>query len=165
MKKAVIIMAGGLLCSSLTMAAEKADWDKVLEQAKQEGNVTFHVWYLQSQWRIFVQEFEKQYGIKVRIPEGRLDGNVNKLLAEAGKKKGRLDVIAMSVTQLPVMMGLKALAKIDDLPGYDDAVHQIQNVDTQGYAVAFWGNQTGFAYDPKQIGNQALPQTLNSCAE
>lgn len=45
MKKAVIIMAGGLLCSSLTMAAEKADWDKVLEQAKQEGNVTFHVWY------------------------------------------------------------------------------------------------------------------------
>ncbi len=34
-------MAGGLLCSSLTMAAEKADWDKVLEQAKQEGNVTF----------------------------------------------------------------------------------------------------------------------------
>lgn len=161
MKKAVIIMAGGLLCSSLTMAAEKADWDKVLEQAKQEGNVTFHVWYLQSQWRIFVQEFEKQYGIKVRIPEGRLDGNVNKLLAEAGKKKGRLDVIAMSVTQLPVMMGLKALAKIDDLPGYDDAVHQIQNVDTQGYAVAFWGNQTGFAYDPKQIGNQALPQTLD----
>lgn len=138
MKKAAIIMAGGLLCSSLTMAAEKADWDKVLEQAKQEGNVTFHVWYLQSQWRIFVQEFEKQYGIKVRIPEGRLDGNVNKLLAEAGKKKGRLDVIAMSVTQLPVMMGLKALAKIDDLPGYDDAVHQIQNVDTQGYAVAFW---------------------------
>lgn len=87
MKKAVIIMAGGLLCSSLTMAAEKADWDKVLEQAKQEGNVTFHVWYLQSQWRIFVQEFEKQYGIKVRIPEGRLDGNVNKLLAEAGKKE------------------------------------------------------------------------------
>lgn len=143
MKKTVIIMAGGLLCSSLTMAAEKADWDKVLEQAKQEGNVTFHVWYLQSQWRIFVQEFEKQYGIKVRIPEGRLD------------------VIAMSVTQLPVMMGLKALAKIDDLPGYDDAVHQIQNVDTQGYAVAFWGNQTGFAYDPKQIGNQALPQTLD----
>ena len=108
-----------------------------------------------------MQEFEKQYGIKVRIPEGRLDGNVNKLLAEAGKKKGRLDVIAMSVTQLPVMMGLKALAKIDDLPGYDDAVHQIQNVDTQGYAVAFWGNQTGFAYDPKQIGNQALPQTLD----
>lgn len=45
--------------------------------------------------------------------------------------------------------------------GYDDAVHQIQNVDTQGYAVAFWGNQTGFAYDPKQIGNQALPQTLD----
>jgi ABC-type uncharacterized transport system YnjBCD substrate-binding protein len=57
-------MAGGLLCSSLTMAAEKADWDKVLEQAKQEGNVTFHVWYLQSQWRIFVQEFENNTALK-----------------------------------------------------------------------------------------------------
>lgn len=39
-------------------------------------------------------------------------------------------------------MGAKALAKVDDLPGYGDAIHQIQNVDTQGYAVAFWGNQT-----------------------
>ena len=34
-------MAGGLLCSSLTMAAEKADWDKVLEQAKQEDQYFF----------------------------------------------------------------------------------------------------------------------------
>lgn len=57
-------------------------------------------------------------------------------------------------------MGAKALAKVDDLPGYGDAIHQIQNVDTQGYAVAFWGNQTGFAYDPQQMGDRALPQTL-----
>ncbi|MGE9527119.1 extracellular solute-binding protein, partial [Escherichia coli] len=107
-----------------------------------------------------VKDFEQQYGVKVRIPEGNIDGNVNKLLAEAGKKKGKIDVIALSVAQLPVAMGAKALAKVDDLPGYGDAIHQIQNVDTQGYAVAFWGNQTGFAYDPQQMGDRALPQTL-----
>ncbi|EAT5433781.1 extracellular solute-binding protein [Salmonella enterica] len=157
MKKAVMILAGGLLCSSLAMAADNPD---LIAQAKKEGSVTFNVWYLQPQWRSFVKDFEQQYGVKVRIPEGSIDGNMNKLLAEAGKAKGKIDVIALSVAQLPVTTGAKALAKVDDLPGYGNAIHQIQNVDTQGYAVAFWGNQTGFAYDPQQMGDRALPQTL-----
>ncbi|ECO0585402.1 extracellular solute-binding protein [Salmonella enterica subsp. diarizonae] len=160
MKKTVMILAGSLLCSSLVMAADSTDWDEVVTQAKQEGSVTFNVWYLQPQWRSFVKDFEQLYGIKVRIPEGSIDGNMNKLLAEAGKAKGKIDVIALSVAQLPVTTGAKALAKVDDLPAYGDAIHQIQNVDTRGYAVAFWGNQTGFAYDPQQMGDRALPQTL-----
>lgn len=158
--KKLMLLASGLLCTSLVMAAENPNWDTVVAQAKKEGSVTFNVWYLQPQWRSFVKDFENQYGIKVRIPEGSIDGNLNKLLAEAGKAKGKIDVIALSVAQLPVTMGAKALAKVDDLPGYGDAIHQIQNVDTQGYAVAFWGNQTGFAYDPQQMGDQELPQTL-----
>ena len=139
MKKTVMILAGGLLCSSLATAADSPD---LIAQAKKEGSVTFNVWYLQPQWRSFVKDFDQQYGVNVRIPEWNIDGNVNKLLAEAGKKRGKIDVIALSVAQLPVAMGAKALAKVDDLPGYGDAIHQIQNVDTQGYAVAFWGNQT-----------------------
>lgn len=157
MKKAVMILAGGLLCSSLALAADNSE---LIAQAKKEGSVTFNVWYLQPQWRSFVKDFEQQYGVKVRIPEGSIDGNMNKLLAEAGKKKGKIDVIALSVAQLPVTTGAKALAKIDDLPGYGEAYHQIQNVDTQGYAVAFWGNQTGLVYDPQQMGDRVLPQTM-----
>lgn len=157
MKKALMMLAGGLLCSSLAQAGDNAE---LVAQAKKEGSVTFNVWYLQPQWRSFVKDFEHQYGVKVRIPEGSIDGNMNKLLAEAGKAKGKIDVIALSVSQLPVIMGAKALAKIDDLPGYGEAYHQIQNVDTQGYAVAFWGNQTGFAYDPQQMGDRPLPQTM-----
>ncbi|OSL65544.1 PotD protein [Escherichia coli TA008] len=84
MKKTVMILAGGLLCSSLATAADSPD---LIAQAKKEGSVTFNVWYLQPQWRSFVKDFEQQYGVKVRIPEGNIDGNVNKLLAEAGKKK------------------------------------------------------------------------------
>ncbi|WP_434661222.1 extracellular solute-binding protein [Klebsiella sp. MISC125] len=157
MKKAVMILASGLLCSSLAIAADNSD---LIAQAKKEGSVTFNVWYLQPQWRSFVKDFEQQYGVKVRIPEGSIDGNMNKLLAEAGKEKGKIDVIALSVSQLQVTMGAKALAKVDDLPGYGDAIHQIQNVDTQGYAVAFWGNQTGLVYDPQQMDDRALPQTM-----
>ncbi|MBA7844697.1 extracellular solute-binding protein [Klebsiella sp. RHBSTW-00484] len=158
MKKALIMLAGGLLCSSLAQAnTDNAD---LVAQAKKEGSVTFNVWYLQPQWRSFVKDFEQQYGVKVRIPEGSIDGNMNKLLAESGKAKGKIDVIALSVSQLQVTMGAKSLAKIDDLPGYGEAYHQIQNVDTQGYAVAFWGNQTGLVYDPQQMGDRPLPQTM-----
>ncbi|EGV06156.1 hypothetical protein HMPREF9952_1761 [Haemophilus pittmaniae HK 85] len=50
--------------------------------AKKEGKLTVSVWYLQPQFRNFVKEFESQYGIKVKVPEGTLDGNINKLIAE-----------------------------------------------------------------------------------
>ncbi|MHB7674190.1 hypothetical protein [Providencia stuartii] len=39
------------------------NWDKVIKQAKQEGEVTFNIWYLQPQWRNFVKGFEDEYGI------------------------------------------------------------------------------------------------------
>ncbi|PVU19458.1 LysR family transcriptional regulator [Yersinia pestis] len=160
MKKTLITLMSGLLFSSLTLAAQTSDWDSVVAQAKKEGSVTFNVWYLQPQWRSFVKNFEQKYDIKVRIPEGSIDGNMNKLLAETRREQGKIDVIALSIAQLPITMGAKSLAKVDDLPGYQDAYHQLQNVDTQGYAVAFWGNQTGFAYDPQQMGDRPLPQTM-----
>ncbi|EHK3066636.1 extracellular solute-binding protein [Escherichia fergusonii] len=160
MKKIMIGLASSLLLSTAAMAADASDWESMVAQAKKEGSVTFNVWYLQPQWRSFVQEFEKEYGIKVCIPEGSLDGNVNKLMAESGKPKGKIDVIALSVAQLPMIMGAKSLTKVDDLPGYAQAYHQLQNIDTQGYGVAFWGNQTGLAYDPQQMGDRPLPQTF-----
>ncbi|KJG94391.1 hypothetical protein UC41_29505, partial [Escherichia coli] len=56
MKKTVMILAGGLLCSSLATAADSPD---LIAQAKKEGSVTFNVWYLQPQWRSFVKDFEQ----------------------------------------------------------------------------------------------------------
>lgn len=56
MKKAVMILAGGLLCSSLATAADNPD---LIARAKKEGSVTFNVWYLQPQWRSFVKDFEQ----------------------------------------------------------------------------------------------------------
>lgn len=167
MKKTTMMLVGSLLVSTQVASAESSSesWEQVISQAKKEGTVTFNVWYLQPQWRSVVQRFEQQFGIKVRVPEGTMDGNMNKLLAEATKEKGKIDVVALSVDQLPILQGAKALAKIDTLPGYKDAFHQIQNVDTQGYAVVFWGNQTGFAYDPQQMGDKPLPQTLDQLTQ
>lgn len=163
MKTGTVLFLSGMLFSGVATATPLAqqDWDLVVAQAKKEGSVTFNVWYLQPQWRSFVADFEKQYGIKVRIPEGSIDGNMNKLLAEARREKGKMDVVALSVAQLPIIRKANALAQVDWLPGYGDAVHQLQSVNTEGYAVAFWGNQTGMAYDPQQMGNQPLPQSLD----
>ncbi|EDS2151260.1 extracellular solute-binding protein [Salmonella enterica] len=167
MKKITMMLAGSLLLSTQVTAAEPASqpWEEVVAQAKKEGAVTFNVWYLQPQWRSVVHKFEQQYGIKVRVPEGTMDGNMNKLLAEARKEQGKIDVIALSVDQLPILKGANALANIDTLPGYQDAYHKIQNVDTQGYAMVFWGNQTGFAYDPQQMGDKPLPQTIEQLTQ
>src|SRR5688572_12445540 len=99
MKTGTVLFLSGMLLSGAATATPLAqqDWDLVVAQAKKEGSVTFNVWYLQPQWRSFVADFEKQYGIKVRIPEGSIDGNMNKLLAEARREKGKMDVVALSV--------------------------------------------------------------------
>ena len=101
MKTGTVLFLSGMLFSGVATATPLAqqDWDLVVAQAKKEGSVTFNVWYLQPQWRSFVADFEKQYGIKVRIPEGSIDGNMNKLLAEARREKGKMDVVALSVAQ------------------------------------------------------------------
>lgn len=157
-------LTAGLAFTMMPMHASATEsdknWDDIMAQAKKEGSITFSVWYLQPQWRDFVKKFEQQYGIKVRIPEGTLDGNINKLLAESKRSKGKIDVIALSINYLPVVQSAKALEKVDWIPEYKNAWHSIQNIDTEGYAAIFWGNQTGFAYDPIQIGNQPLPQNL-----
>ena len=66
-----------LFASASTDLSGKS-WSEIEELAKKEGKLTVSVWYLQPQFRNFVKEFENQYGIKVKVPEGTLDGNINK---------------------------------------------------------------------------------------
>lgn len=74
-------MAVSTFASASTDLSGKS-WSEIEELAKKEGKLTVSVWYLQPQFRNFVKEFENQYGIKVKVPEGTLDGNINKLIAE-----------------------------------------------------------------------------------
>ena len=78
-----------LLASATAALAEdlsSMSWDEIVAQAKQEGEVTWYVWYLRDDFRRAVQTFEEEYGISVTIPEGTADGNSEKMLAERDRE-------------------------------------------------------------------------------
>ncbi|MDP8161659.1 extracellular solute-binding protein [Pasteurella skyensis] len=136
-------------------------WSDIEQLAKKEGRVTFSVWYLQPQWRIFIKDFEKKYGIKVKIPEGSLNGNLNKLMAERDRTKGKMDVIAIGSDRFEMLYKSNVLTKLSSLPNFKLANHTLQGVKFNDYALGFWGNQTGFAYDPLRVKENQLPQSFD----
>ncbi|MGV6989782.1 extracellular solute-binding protein [Testudinibacter sp. P80/BLE/0925] len=156
----------GLAVSTLALASvSHADslagksWAEIETLAKQEGEVTFSVWYLQPAWRSVVKDFERQYGIKVRIPEGTLDGNVNKLIAEKNLTPGKMDIIAISADRVNIVNNFDVATDLSGLPHFDKLNHYLQGVDLGNNAIGFWGNQTGLAYDPLRVKAEELPQT------
>ena len=137
-------------------------WDKIVAQAQAEGQVNWFVWYFQPQYREIAQAFTEQYGIEVRIPEGTHQGNVDKMLAERGRETGDIDVLAMGADRIDtfdheaVLLGpLRAL-----MPGGEKMIDDVGGYEGHDYAWAYWGNQTGIAFDPNQITADELPQTL-----
>ena len=138
------------------------EWDEIVAQAREEGRVVWYQWYFQDRFREFVRDFEAEYGIEVVIPDGGGDANLNKLLAERNRRVGDIDVLStgggwgnrFDITQL--YMG----PIVDILPDGAKLRTEIEGVDTLGYAVAFWGNQTGIAYDPLRIDRADLPQSI-----
>lgn len=162
------LLAGMLACVATSASAydvTKMTWKEIEDQAKKEGTVSFAVWYLQPGWREFVKGFEDQYGIKVRIPEGTLDGNRNKLIAESKREKGKLDVIALGASNIKIFSPEKVLLKLDVLPEITNLKTESEGFDSKGYAVTFWGNQTGIAYDPSRIKEQDLPQSFEQLSQ
>ena len=87
MLKKLLMSATMLLASvQLSSAADlgSMSWDEIVAQAKEEGELTWYVWYFQDDFRREVKAFEEAYGIKVTIPVTTLDGNTEKLMAERG---------------------------------------------------------------------------------
>lgn len=134
-------------------------WADIEAQAKREGKVTVSVWYLQPQFRGFVKEFENKYGIKVKVPEGTQDGNINKLIAEKNLEKGKMDVIALNADRVANVANRDILASLKQLPNFEKLNHFLQGVELGETSVGYWGNQTGFAYDPLRIKENELPQS------
>lgn len=147
--------------SAMAYDVNQMSWEEIEAQAKEEGSITFSVWYLQPSWRQFVQSFEEETGIKVRIPEGTHDGNRNKLQAESRRDKGSMDVVALGPTALKTFNIDNTLLKLEKLPGFDKLQTNAEGVNSQGYGVTFWGNQTGIAYDSGRIDEADLPQTFS----
>lgn len=137
-------------------------WQEIEAQARQEGQLTWFNWYYQDRLRDEVKAFEQQYGIRVTIPDGEVMANINKLLAEQHRKQGDIDVISVGGSQFGLLDGPKLFwgPLKSRLPSGDKLTYQIEGVDTQGYAVAFWGNQTVIAYNSARIDAASLPHSL-----
>ncbi|HBO38121.1 MAG TPA: potassium transporter Trk [Pasteurellaceae bacterium] len=160
------VLSIGLTTAALTLSItsqatdlSNKSWPEIEAQAKKEGSLTLSVWYLQPQFRVFIKEFENQYGIKVKIPEGTLDGNINKLIAEKNLEKGKMDVIALNADRVGNVANGDILINLKQLPNFEKLNHFLQGVELGETSVGFWGNQTGFAYDPMRIKEDQLPQT------
>lgn len=134
-------------------------WDEIVAQAQEEGELTWYVWYLQDDFRQAVQIFEEEYGITVTIPEGTKDGNAQKLLAEQDRETGDIDVFAWGWESFETVDSSQFFHPLDMLPEDDGRVTDLGGVDAGGYALAYWGNQTGIAYEPSMIAAEDLPQT------
>ena len=137
-------------------------WDDIVAQAKEEGEVTWFVWYFQPQYREMAEAFTEEYGIEVTIPEGTHDGNIEKFLAESGRDAGDIDVLAMGLDRIdlfdPAEMAIGPLT--DVLPNGQQMITELGGYDGLGYAFAYWGNQTGIAYDPEVVSFENAPQTV-----
>ncbi len=137
-------------------------WDEIVAQAKEEGEVSWFVWYFQPRYREIAKAFTEEYGIEVVIPEGTHEGNIEKFLAERNREAGDIDVLAMGSDRIdlfdPTEMALGPLA--DVLPEGPNMRTEVGGHDGMGYAFGYWGNQTGIAYDPERIDEADLPQTV-----
>lgn len=158
---ALVASAGVALAGSL----EGKSWDEITAQAKSEGELTWFVWYFQDEFRDVASEFTKQTGIKVIVPEGTDNANKDKLLAERVRETGDIDVIAFGYENLHTWDRSKLFHKIDGLlPDIAGRTQDVTGINGEGYVFAYWGNQTGIAYDPDKVAESDLPQTPDQFA-
>lgn len=158
---ALLAMASAAQAADPTGLLDKS-WDEIVAQAKEEGEVNWFVWYFQPDYRQLAEEFTAEYGIKVSIPEGTHEGNIEKFLAERNRETGDIDVIAMGSDRVDLFDPNEvALGPLTDvLPNGSNMPTMVGGFDGQGFAFGWWGNQTGVAYDPEKISADDLPQTI-----
>lgn len=160
---ALAVSGPALAANPLTMSQ-----DELVAQAKSEGQLTWYVWYFQPEFREQVKAFEDEYGIKVNIPDITSgDDAVKKVLAEAGRDTGDVDVLAMGgdTTNRLDMQKLFYGPILPVMPDHAALTDKINGGDGKGYAVAYWGNQTGMAYDSNRVRADTLPQTIGQLSD
>lgn len=167
LKKLITAAMITAVSTTAVMAADLSSmsWDEIVTQAKAEGEVSWFVWYFQADFRSAVQPFEEKYGIKVIIPEGTHDSNMDKLLAERDRDVGDIDVMSHGWDPLGEMNLAGLYTKLDNvLPSLTGKFGEINGISGEGYALAYWGNQSGIAYDPAKVDESNLPQTTDDFA-
>ncbi len=154
---ATALMLGAGLANAQDLSSKS--WDEIVAQAREEGELTWYVWYLQDDLRRAVQAFEAEYEIKVTIPEGTNASNSDKMLAERDRETGDIDVFAWGYDSFANVTLDEFFMPLTMLPEDAGRVSKLAGVDGGDYVRAFWGNQSGIAYDPAHVDAASLPQT------
>jgi len=134
-------------------------WDKVVEAAKAEGEVTFYAWWGEEFWRTAAKDFESKYGVKVNVVTGDRPANIGKVVAEASSETGTVDALLVGGVELKSLLDAKALygplvGVIPDSDKLDAKLSKVQEgYATGGYLVPVYRNQVGFLYDPEKVPN------------
>jgi putative spermidine/putrescine transport system substrate-binding protein len=129
--------------------------------AKKEGQLVFYSWWAEEYWKDAASKFKEKYGIDVKVVIG--DNTVDKLLAEKDKAQGTIDVqeVGGSGVKLSVDGGIwygPVLPKMEWADKLDPKLSKtVEGVETKGYLVPIYRNQTGFLYDPDKV--KTPPQT------
>jgi putative spermidine/putrescine transport system substrate-binding protein len=135
-------------------------WDEVVEAAKAEGEVVFYSWWGEEYWREAATRFTEEYGIKATVVMGEC---LDKILAEKDNAVGTVDVCLIGGANVkttvdaglwygPIFPKMPSAAQLDQkLATYQEGV------ETGGYLVPIYRNQTGFLYDPERVPDP--PQT------
>jgi putative spermidine/putrescine transport system substrate-binding protein len=153
-------LAGLIGAPSLSLAADdylKLPWDKVVEAAKAEGELTFYAWWGEEFWRTAAKEFEAKNGIKVTVVTGDRAANIGKVIAEASSATGTIDALLVGGVELKSLLDAHALygplgGVIPDSDKLDAKLSKVQEgYATDGYLVPVYRNQTGFVYDPEKV--------------
>jgi putative spermidine/putrescine transport system substrate-binding protein len=159
-------LAGLLSAPEIGLAADdylNKPWDKVVEAAKAEGELTFYAWWGEEFWRTAAKDFENKYGIKVTVITGDRAANIGKVVAEASNANGTIDALLIGGVELKSLLDAKALygPLIGVIPGSDKLDPKLSKIQegyaTGGYLVPVYRNQTGFVYDPDKVPTP--PQT------
>jgi putative spermidine/putrescine transport system substrate-binding protein len=157
---AVFGLAGLIGGPSLGLAADdylKMPWDKVVEAAKAEGELTFYAWWGEEFWRTAAKDFEAKNGIKVTVVTGDRAANIGKVIAEASSATGTIDALLVGGVELKSLLDAHALygplgGVIPDSDKLDAKLSKVQEgYATGGYLVPVYRNQTGFVYDPEKV--------------
>jgi putative spermidine/putrescine transport system substrate-binding protein len=138
-------------------------WDKVVEAAKAEGEVTFYAWWGEEFWRTAAKDFEAKHGIKVTVVTGDRVANIGKVLSEASSSVGTIDALLVGGVELKSLLDAKALygPLVGVIPNSDKLDPNLSKIQegyaTEGRLVPVYRNQTGLVYDPDEVPTP--PQT------
>ncbi len=149
--------------------AEKKDylnmsWEEIEEEAKKEGEVVFYSWHSEDLWKQVAEDFEKKYGIKMKVVIA--DNSLSQLLAEKDAAKSSADVYIVgggpnvkTAMDAGLMLG-PILPKMESKDQLSPALSEVQEgIPHNGYLVPLYRNQTGLLYNPEKVKNP--PQTFD----